>query len=223
MLTRALLLALILAVPVTLLALNGWLLASEAFLRLEYGHPGFPAAPGFTAEERLALAVPSTVFLVRPMTPEDLAALEHDGAPLYTASEIQHLVDVRQLVRRLTALAALGLALLALGAVAWRTDRLPGYPGAVERGGWLAAGLVVAVGLGIGAAWPLFFTGFHEIFFQPGTWQFSEDSGLIRLFPERFWLDTAVVLAGLALAEGMVVVLTGRALRGAAARRAAAR
>src|SRR3972149_5733526 len=152
MLQRVLLLLLALAGPLLLLSLNVRLLASESFLRLEYGRTGFPVAPGFTAEERLALAVPSTVFVVPPMPPDDLAALEHAGAPLYTASEITHLVDVRRLVRRLTALAVLGLALLVLGAAAWWVGRLPGYARACERGGWLTVGLVVAIGLGIGGA-----------------------------------------------------------------------
>ncbi|OGS93272.1 MAG: hypothetical protein A2061_00695 [Gallionellales bacterium GWA2_59_43] len=31
------------------------------------------------------------------------------------------------------------------------------------------------------------FVQFHTLFFQQGTWQFSEDSLLIRTFPEQFF------------------------------------
>ncbi len=209
---RLLLPAVALAVPLVLITLNVRLLASEAALRLEYGRPGFPAAPGFTDEERMALAGPSTLFLVRPITTAELAALEHEGAPLYTAEEIGHLVDVRRLVRRLSVLGALSMAVILIGAVAWRMGRLDGYGGAVERGGWWAVALVALVGLGFGVAWRAVFTGFHELFFPPGTWQFPADSGLIRLFPERFWFDTAAALAGLAAIEGVVVARIGRHL-----------
>ena len=44
----------LLSVPVILVALNVRLLASEPFLRWEYGRSGFPSAPGLTDAERLS-------------------------------------------------------------------------------------------------------------------------------------------------------------------------
>lgn len=202
-----------LAVPVVLVAVNVRLLASEAFLRWEYARPGFPAAEGFTGAERLAVAVPSTRFILNADDPATLAALRHGGRPLYTPGEIAHLVDVRRVVAGLTWLAILGL--VAVGALAFGAGRgrrwgdlaLP-----LARGGWLAIGLVAGVGLGVGVAWPWFFTTFHEVFFAPGTWEFPVDSGLIRLFPGRFWYDTAVILAGLTAAEAAGVIAAARTL-----------
>jgi len=206
-----------LAVPAACLAGTIHGLATEAFLRFEYARPGFPAAAGFTDAERLAAALPSTLFLVRPDPPSALAALRHAGRPLYAADEVAHLEDVRRLVRLVTALGWLGVVLLGAGGALWRRGRLPGYPGALARGGLVTVGLVGAVGAGIALAWPFVFTGFHRLFFPPGTWQFAPDSGLIRLFPGRFWYDTAVALSGLVAAEGLAVAVAGRAL----ARRAA--
>jgi uncharacterized membrane protein len=71
---------------------------------------------------------------------------------------------------------------------------------------------VVAVGLLIGIAWSWLFTTFHEVLFPAGTWQFASDSGLIRLFPGRFWYDTALALAGAVGAEGLLVALLARRL-----------
>jgi integral membrane protein (TIGR01906 family) len=59
------------------------------------------------------------------------------------------------------------------------------------------------------AAFGIFFTAFHNVFFQPGTWQFLWSDTLIRLFPTRFWQDIfiyvgiLVVLGGLALGLGL--------------------
>ena len=37
-----------------------------------------------------------------------------------------------------------------------------------------------------------FFTAFHGLFFEAGTWTFPYDSLLIRLFPESFWVAAGV-------------------------------
>lgn len=42
-----------------------------------------------------------------------------------------------------------------------------------------------------------FFEGFHQVFFQPGTWAFSETDLLIKLFPYDFWFQEAFLVLGL--------------------------
>ena len=199
-----------LGVPLIAIMLNIWLIASRPFLRWEYSRPTFPAAEGFSAAERMQLAVPSTLFLVRPITRGELEALRHDGRPLYERDEIDHLEDVRRLVGQLTWLGLMSVAWLLVGAYRWRRGLFPGWPGALVRGAGLTVGIVAVVGLAMGVAWPVVFTGFHELFFKPGTWSFPIESGLIRLFPGQFWYDVAVLMAGLAAAEGLAAVALGR-------------
>lgn len=206
MIRRLALLFIAAAVPVALLAANVRLLASAAYLRWEYGRAHFPAAPGFTDDERLAVAVPSTLFILEDAQPEDLAALRHGGAPLYTEPEIAHLVDVQRRVRILVAAGIVGalvvgvaLALAALG----RTRTAASAAAAVARGAWSTVALVAAIGIGVGTVWPWLFTAFHEVLFPPGTWQFADDSGLITLFPGVFWYDSAIALAGLTAVEAL--------------------
>ncbi|NDJ62146.1 MAG: DUF1461 domain-containing protein, partial [Chloroflexi bacterium] len=44
--------------------------------------------------------------------------------------------------------------------------------------------------------WDYFFTLFHNLFFESGTWQFLYSDTLIRLFPEQFWFDAALIIGG---------------------------
>ena len=83
---------------------------------------------------------------------------------------------------------------------------------------WLAGILaaVVVVGMFIlpGLFWALF-EGFHAIFFEGDSWLFLYSDTLIRLFPIRFWQDTFLFAAliavggGLALAYGIKTRRTG--------------
>ncbi len=200
-------------------AVSVWLLVSPAWLNVEYGRAGFPKAEGFTDSERMALAIPSTMFLTRnSLTPNDLAALSHRDGPLYAADEIGHLVDARNIVRHLFDLGLAGAVLLLLGTLGAKVR--PGWRYSVARGievgGWLTAGLAVWLSLVSVVAWPVAFVTFHKVLFPAGNWQFSESSGLIRLFPEKFWFDSAVALLAMVVAGGLVAVGVGRRARRAA-------
>ena len=75
----------------------------------------------------------------------------------------------------------------------------------------VAWGLALKVGAAVSAVFVLlaaaaavldfsaFFTAFHGLFFEAGTWTFPYDSLLIRLFPESFWVAAGVGWAVLVL------------------------
>jgi len=100
------------------------------------------------------------------------------------------------------------LILLSLIAVIYLRRR---SPGGVRRG--LFAGsiitLVIIISLGVLAAlgWEQFFTQFHSVFFASGTWTFSLQDTLIRLFPGQFWVDGGIVVAGLVLIASLVTLI----------------
>jgi uncharacterized membrane protein len=48
------------------------------------------------------------------------------------------------------------------------------------------------------------------VLFPPGTWEFPEDSGLIRLFPEVFWQHAAIAIVTLTVAEALLLAWLGR-------------
>ena len=43
-----------------------------------------------------------------------------------------------------------------------------------------------------------------RLLFKAGTWTFLYSDTLIRLFPERFWQDTFLVVGGLSAVLGLV-------------------
>jgi integral membrane protein (TIGR01906 family) len=50
-----------------------------------------------------------------------------------------------------------------------------------------------------------FFVRFHEIFFSGDSWQFSNADTLIRIYPERFWVDVSRITAGIAVGQAIVL------------------
>jgi hypothetical protein len=129
--------------------------------------------------------------------------------PLLDAAERSHMRDVGRLVRALVVIDALALGTWLL---AWWRLR-----GEVARRGRLlllaAAGigaLAIVLGLFFAVAFDAAFAAFHAIFFAAGTWQFSADSNLLRLFPQPLWYETALVAGGVIALSAVLVALRGR-------------
>jgi integral membrane protein (TIGR01906 family) len=103
---------------------------------------------------------------------------------------------------------AAGVAVVG-GTVALAIRRDPRAPLGLLRGSLLSLGLLVSVGLLMLVGWQIFFVGFHELFFPPGSWSFPTSNTLIRLYPERFWMDVGAVIVGLMIAVSAVTGVVG--------------
>lgn len=117
-----------------------------------------------------------------------------------TDEAISHLDDVGVVIGGAIAVTAVLLAVLGV----WILTALHGrryrvLAASFRSAAWLAAGTVIAVGLFAVIDFDTFFSAFHGLFFAPGTWVFPSDSVLIRLFPEPFWIGSAVAWAALIL------------------------
>lgn len=186
------------------------LVATPGFLALAYGRPGFPADDfGFSWPERLTYASYGVDYLNNFAGPEYLGGLRlADGAALFSAPEVQHMVDVKNLIG-ITYVVGVILAVVAIVLIAYLARR---YAGGVRRGlfaGALATlGLIAALALAAILGWQSFFTSFHQLFFTDGTWTFSVSDTLIRLYPAQFWVDSAIAVAALVLIAVIVVLIT---------------
>ncbi len=196
--------------PLIVLMLSVRLLITPTFAKVEYRMPGFPEDPfGFSLEDRLKWSAPSIKYLVNSEDVTYLSSLAfEDGEPIFNASELSHMEDVKAVVTGMRiALSALMVGLLAVSIISvrkgWRSDLLL----ALRRGGWGVLGLIAAILLMLVINFDQLFSWFHQIFFTSGTWQFYTSDTLIRLFPMRFWQDAFIAVGAISLAIGIIIIV----------------
>jgi integral membrane protein (TIGR01906 family) len=195
--------------PVILLVLAVRAVTSPLFLWVEYNRPGFPGdGYGFGTDDRMTYGSYAVDYLSNWSGPRYLGELvSRSGDKLFKDGEVSHMADVKLVILSTFGAGAL-LALLSLAAVIYLRRR---STGGVRRG--LFAGsvitLVIIIGLGALAAlgWEQFFTEFHRVFFANGTWTFSLQDTLIRLFPGQFWVDAGIVIGALVLLASLVTLI----------------
>jgi integral membrane protein (TIGR01906 family) len=205
------------------LTLNPW------FVEFEYRTPNFPADPyGFTQAERLKYSRQALDYLVNDAGIEFLADLRfpegqqappsscqfmEDCTKLYNERELSHMLDVKLTVQATLRIWYVTLAvLLGLGVWAWLGRWAPAYWRGASRGGWLSVILVGVIILLVLVLFGWFFIKFHQVLFTAGTWTFYYSDTLIRLFPERFWRDTFIVVGSLAVGIGLAVAFGARVI-----------
>ena len=192
-------LLIVLAVPIVLTMVVVRALTLPWYPAFEYARPGFPQDSfGLTQQERLSLAQASIRFLNVPGHTELLTDLRlPNGEPAYNEREFSHMVDVKRVFSRLTLLAgAMLLVAVIAAAVLARLDDRCGIWDAIAEGGGLTLAVLLTLGVWMLTGFDQFFTFFHGLFFQPGTWTFSYSDTLIRLFPLPFWQDAGLIVAG---------------------------
>jgi integral membrane protein (TIGR01906 family) len=197
-------------VPVVLVANGVHVIAHDWFVRFEYGRVGFPADPyGFSASERTELAL-TGLHSVQPTNGEGIDLLRRarlpNGERAFDQRELSHMLDVRHLLVGLYALHLIALAAVAVLALRARAIAARG----------LRWGAVATLALGAATVatalfdFDAYLTGFHGIFFEGDTWRFAEEDTLRRLYPDRFWEDTATLLTIGAVAQALILLVADR-------------
>lgn len=195
--------------PVILLVLAVRAVTSPLFLWVEYNRPGFPGdGYGFNTDDRMTYGSYAVDYLSNWSGPRYLGELvNRAGDPLFKDGEVSHMADVK-----LVMLSSFGggvlLALLSIIAILYLRRR---STGGVRRGLFAGSIATLVIILGLGAlavlGWEQFFTEFHRIFFANGTWTFSLQDTLIRLFPGQFWVDAGIVIGALVFLASLVTLI----------------
>jgi integral membrane protein (TIGR01906 family) len=209
-------LAIVLAVPAIFVANGLRLITEDWYVQAVYDHGGVPKdVYGLTKRQRTALAL-TGLHSIRPDNSEGIELLREarlpGGAPAFNARELRHMSNVRTLLGRvyvfelaaLAAIAGLGLVL------AFVPARRSLVPRALRLGALFTLGLAALVGLLSVVYWPAVSTPFHLTFFGESSWRFDDTDTLRRLYPDRFWSDTAIVLGALAVLQAVVLWLVAR-------------
>ena len=196
------------SVPVVISVLSILILLSPVFMNLEYTRPGFPPDQyGFTTQERLIFGNQTRRYLISNMSLADLEELQFDdGESIYIERELQHLEDVKVVLKGVLKVFWVAVSFTLIGAVfahyqAW----WDGYKRALSKGGWLTTALLGLVLILSIVSFQALFTNFHLIFFEGNSWLFYYSDTLIRLFPIRFWQDIFLVLGITTLSGGILV------------------
>jgi integral membrane protein (TIGR01906 family) len=168
---------------------------------------------GFTTDDRLTYAPAAIAYLLNDADVSFLGDMtDASGRPLYTARELQHMHDVKVVTQAAFAFLLLA-AVLAVLVASWlwrRPATRPALWRALRDAGLITLAAIAAIVIGAVAAWNAFFTAFHNLFFAEGTWMFLYSDTLIRLFPEQFWFDSALVIGVLTCAAALTLLVVGR-------------
>ena len=129
---------------------------------------------------------------------------------IFSPREVQHMRDVRRLVRLVYAVATLtGVYLLlatGLGIVLRH-----GFPRGIARlclwGGTLTLALVLAIGLFALVGFDTLFLKFHQFSFTNDLWQLDPRTDyLVIMFPQDFWFDATIRVAAMAVTGAAVLI-----------------
>jgi integral membrane protein (TIGR01906 family) len=210
-------------VPLVLVANGVQLIAHDWFVRFEYDRSGFPADPyGLSTGERTELAFVG-LHSVQPTNGEGIDLLRRarlpSGKPAFDGRELSHMRDVRRLLQELYAAHLIALAVIAVLAFRARATAARGLRWGAVATLVLGAATAATTLIDVDA----YLTGFHGVFFEGGTWRFAEEDTLRRLYPDRFWEDTATLLTVGAVGQALVLLAADRAWAYRARRQAKAR
>jgi integral membrane protein (TIGR01906 family) len=186
------------------------LLLTDSFIRFEYNQKNFPSDTyGMTKEERLKYAPIALDFLLNNADDSFLGDLRfEDGSVMFNERELQHMVDVQVLTQ--TFLKVWYACLVLFGIIwvaAWRGGWVGEFRRMVSFGGMTTIMVLGALILLLVLSFDIVFVGFHRIFFEGDSWLFLYSDTLIRLFPEKFWLDAFVLVGVFSLLGGLILWL----------------
>ena len=197
--------------PIILIIGSVRILTTDAFLAFEYGKDSFPANQyGLTPQQRFILAS-TNIHYVRAHLPDDeLSKQTLNGRLVFNEREVSHMADVQKVFQYAVRIWQFAFILFVLvGFVLWRNGDGKVFTAGVQMGGLITSAMIVAIGLLAIFAWQRWFELFHRFLFVPGSWIFSYEDTLIRLFPAQFWFDATLMLSALSLAGGLLLAFLG--------------
>lgn len=207
---RILQIMLIFSIPFLLMTGAIRLLINPNYAKFEYQHAWFPKdAYGMQNDERLKWSRYAINYLVNDEEISYLSDLRfEDGEAVFLERELDHMVDVKQVIKISLAvwygllgfLFATTIWFLVIGGKNYLNQ-------ALNWGSWITIGLIVAILLMVIISFNQLFEWFHKLFFEDGTWLFYHDDTLIRLFPLEFWRDAFVIVSVLTILFASVILV----------------
>ncbi|QPC81162.1 TIGR01906 family membrane protein [Phototrophicus methaneseepsis] len=210
-----------LSVPLLLVIGSVRVVMTPLFLQLEYTRDDFqPDFYGFTTEDRLAYGPYGVEYILNGEDISYLGELTLPGEKCWPAQsspcsmfndfELQHMVDVKNVAQAAFAVALVDLVLIVIICVLFWRDYQKNILLGIQSGSLITIGAIIAIVVAALVAWDEFFNLFHALFFTEGTWQFLYSDTLIRLYPEQFWFEAALVIGGITSLGAVILFLFSR-------------
>lgn len=178
------------------------LVMTPLFLFLEYHRIGFPLdIYGFSVSDRMFYSSQVLTYLLKNGSDDYLTGLSFDSnGSLFNDREVVHMIDVNLLSKFFFGVVFI-LVILLIGSImlsaSFMTMRILVHK-SLQLGSYITLGLILFVVTSAIVSWETFFSGFHKLFFTENTWIFEYSDSLIRLFPEQFWFDAAILVGAIA-------------------------
>jgi integral membrane protein (TIGR01906 family) len=199
-----------LATCLVLLAVAVAVFFNPWFVAFEQGRSGATAISGYTPDElrRATDGILGDLYLGSG----DFGVTVR-GVPVLDERERAHMRDVRAVFAGFWLTAAAAAAVLVLGRL--RSRGAGWFWRAMAAGATVLGVVVVGLGLLATVAFDALFELFHRLFFAGGTYLFDpRTERLVQLFPDAFWFETSVLLAGVIVLLAITVRLIARRRQG---------
>ena len=184
------------ATPCVIVGFAALLFINPIWVGFDQDRSDVPGLTGYTPEQVRQVTGSILSDLIFGPTSFDITA---NGKPVLDASERSHMADVRKVLMSLGFVALVAAFLLVVAGAASRGRRW--FWRAAATGAQVLTFGVVVVGVAFALFFDQAFLLFHQIFFAPGTYMFDpRTEKLVQLFPDQFWSETSVALAGAVLA-----------------------
>ncbi|MDW8067079.1 MAG: TIGR01906 family membrane protein [Aquificaceae bacterium] len=132
---------------------------------------------------------------------------EFKNSGLFNHREIAHMEDVKRLLSFLFGFLYVGLPLWFFGLISLRSFKEIGK--VLFWGSLLLELFAVFVLLASFANYQWLFEAFHNLFFDPYSWRFSDQDMLLRVYPLDFWYKATLYTAGAVILLNMLIQSIG--------------
>lgn len=201
-------------VPILLILVSVRVVMTKPYLHFMYTRPHFAEdyLYDWDKQVRLDYGYYGIRYLLSDKDIDYLGDLVIHGKPAFEADELRHMEDVKVITQAAMRILQISLVLFVFGTITllYRIETHPIWLRAMSRGG-ISTLIIIAMLMVVAlVSWDFFFDTFHALFFEEGTWQFSNTDALIRLYPPPFWYYSAFVVAFLAVGGALLCTFVPR-------------
>lgn len=179
---------LVISFPVLLTLFVVRLAFTETFLEFLYPRVTLPPDP-MPYELRLSIAKLGLSSVL-----SDRGMEEFIRSGLFNYREIKHMEDVKNLLEVLFTFLYFGLPLWFAGILSLRRSKDVGK--VIFFGSLLLELFVLFVIVSSITSYEWLFVAFHNVFFDPYSWRFSDEDMLLRVYPMDLWFKATIFTAG---------------------------